>query len=76
MKEFEGWTRNTEGDQPRLVSQCDSQKDRAIPAQFGFITPDGAEVQMSYTRALELGLVEPQIIPTERMDEWGKRRLE
>lgn len=69
---YEGWTRNPEGDQPRLVGAGD----KAIPPQMGFTTPDGAEVQISYKRALEYGLVEPQIIHTERIDHYGLRRLD
>ena len=69
---YENWQRNPTGDQPRLVGANDS----AIEPQIGFITPEGTEIQMSYRRARELGMVEPLIIPTERIDEYGKRKLE
>lgn len=76
MKEFdlyEGWKRNKDGDQPRLVSNVDRKEDRVIPPQIGFTTPNGTDVQMSYQRAVELGLVEKKVVGTERIDVYGQK---
>ena len=68
---FEGAERNEELDQPRLVSGEEGYEDHAIPAQYGFILPNGTPVQVSYERAKELGLIKTQIVRTDRVDSWG-----
>jgi hypothetical protein len=72
--EHEHWTRNPDGDQPRLDST--TQKGRAIPAQIGFLAENGTPLQVSYQRALELGLVEQQVIPTQSIEKYGKTVVE
>lgn len=71
---YKGWRRNKGGDQPRLVSQCDGFEDTAILAQIGFITPEGAEVQLSYQRAVKEGLIQKEGVKTVRIDLYGKQR--
>jgi|GEM_PF-3955962 len=69
---FAGYTRNPSLDQPRLVSSQNGFEDHAIPAQVGFLAPGGAEVQISYSMALALGMIEPTVIPTVRIDKWRR----
>ena len=68
---YEGWVRKPELDQPRLVSSQVGYENQAIPAQVGFTTPEGADVQMSYERARDLGLIATAVIATARIDKYG-----
>jgi len=70
MNIYESWTRKPELDTPRLVSGCNGYENAAILPQIGFTTPEGTDIQISYQRAREWGLVDTMVIPTITMDAW------
>ncbi len=70
---FKNAVRNEAIDQPRLVSSQNNYEDHAILPQIGFTLENGTEVQVSYERARELGLIATAVIATVRIDEYGKR---
>jgi len=72
---FSEYQRAPHLDQPRLVSGCNGFEDAAIPAQVGFIAPNGTEVQMSYERAKELGMVATSVIATVPIQEYAQTRI-
>lgn len=53
-----GLVRDPSGDQPKLISWTGDDSLISIPQQIGFINPEGTQIQMSASRALELGLID------------------
>lgn len=56
---------------PRRISRCTDYESPGIPAQVPLELEDGSMVEMSYERALALGLIGVQKINTVLMYEWS-----
>lgn len=67
---FAGYIRKPELDQPRLVSGVNRFEEYAIPPQIGFTSPEGTDVQMSYQRARELGLISTLVVATQTIEQY------
>jgi len=77
MKEFDPFAnakRNYALDQPRLQSGVNGFEDYAIPPQIGITLENGTDVQVSYARAVALGLIAKGVIPTVSIEKYVKHK--